>query len=61
MKVTETIIIKVTRVTECTDYDKTLEEKMNTEQTKRELACCLKKEGLKLNKGDFIHIDVKTN
>ena len=63
MKITETMIIKVTRTIECIEqcFDETLKEKMNTEQTKCELACMLAKEGLELNKGDFIHVDVKTN
>ena len=63
MKITETIIIKVTRTTECIEqcFDETLKEKMDTEQTKCELECMLTKEGLELKQGDFIHVDVKTN
>ena len=63
MVVTETIIIKVTRRTECIEqcFDDVLQEKMNIEQTKCEVACMLSKEGLDLQKGDFIHVDVKAN
>ena len=63
MVITETIIIKVTRRTECIEqcFEDVLQEKMDTEQTKCEVACMLSKQGLNLQKGDFIHVDVKTN